>query len=718
MSTYALTRALLDTIASTESPGYNVIYGGKTFDDFSDHPRIDVPIRRGPNTGRTSSAAGRYQFLAPTWDKVKSRLGLQDFSPESQDAAAIELAKEDYQRRTGRDLFEDLQSGDDRKISLIGQALSKTWTSLPGGIEQQSGTDRFVNTFKNALSKLSPLGTAYADELPSTGPQDINPADYGLIPADEDSQEINPADYGLIPADDIPEQLRQMQAFPEPATGGWGDFLSGAGSSLAHQAQGIMEGLQGASRAMGMDKNPAFASMPLLSPDKMALLSATLKRNSDMGDAGAVAGDLAPFLAMNPAFATAYSAAATPGDTEDRLIAGGASALGAGAGYGLGRAVRGFNPSKQAQALMAEGVVPSLGQGIEQDALGMAIRRAEETTTALPLSGAFTRLARNRPKDQWRTAVYARAEAPELGITAGGEGGFEAIDNLASGFQQAYRSALSGHMIPLADGSNSPIFGARVQPLVQQIANSIDRHPELTDETKQITKAIVMDRLQSIFPNVQQGKIPAELLQSVANDLGSTGAQMLKATGQDGLKGRALLEADSIISDHINNYLPDDVRGLVSQIDDKYANFKRIQRATVTSPDADGLITPVSLSNAVKTFDTARDRAKFARGAALLQDLSRAGKSVLRENLGESGTAPRLMMGDILKNVGAGSVEGAAAFTDLASYGSLAALLGAGSTQPVQRALLGGYSWQRPTSEALQRWLPTVGTGLGYKFGN
>lgn len=146
---YAL--ALLNAISGPESAGkYDVIYGGSRFNDFSDHPRKAVPITSGPNVGKTSSAAGKYQFLGPTWDQYKNKLGLPDFSPQSQDQAAWALASDSYRNATGGDLDAVLQSGDPQAIAGVGKALAPIWTSLPGGIEQGTNTNRFVNAFKNA----------------------------------------------------------------------------------------------------------------------------------------------------------------------------------------------------------------------------------------------------------------------------------------------------------------------------------------------------------------------------------------------------------------------------------------------------------------------------------------------------------------------------------------------------------------------------------------
>ncbi|WP_050596575.1 glycoside hydrolase family 24 protein [Mesorhizobium ciceri] len=145
-------KALLNTISGPESGGrYDVIYGGGKFDDFSRHPNQAVRIQTGPNAGRTSSAAGKYQFLGSTWDEQAKELGLPDFSPINQDKAAWNLAAETYKAKTGQDIDTVLQSGDPNAIAQVGQVLSPIWTSLPGGIEQGTNTDRFVATYQRAL---------------------------------------------------------------------------------------------------------------------------------------------------------------------------------------------------------------------------------------------------------------------------------------------------------------------------------------------------------------------------------------------------------------------------------------------------------------------------------------------------------------------------------------------------------------------------------------
>ncbi len=75
-------QALLSVIADRESRGrYNVINGEAFFNDYSKHPNRHAP-------GRTSTAAGAFQFNRETWIEVASPLGLTDFTPASQRLAA------------------------------------------------------------------------------------------------------------------------------------------------------------------------------------------------------------------------------------------------------------------------------------------------------------------------------------------------------------------------------------------------------------------------------------------------------------------------------------------------------------------------------------------------------------------------------------------------------------------------------------------------------
>lgn len=137
-----------------------MIYGGQTFDSYADHPRIHVTIKSGPNKGNTSTAAGKYQFIEPTWEAAKSALGLKDFSPESQDRAAWWLAQRDYATRTGGNLLADLKTGKPSVLANIGRKLAPTWTSLPGGIEQGQNGRAFRTAYAVAYATLKKQPTA------------------------------------------------------------------------------------------------------------------------------------------------------------------------------------------------------------------------------------------------------------------------------------------------------------------------------------------------------------------------------------------------------------------------------------------------------------------------------------------------------------------------------------------------------------------------------
>lgn len=114
-------QAFLRTIRAcegTDGPdGYRMMFTGKLFNDMSQHPN-----QLNKANGYSSTAAGAYQFIFSTWKRLQLTLGLPDFSPESQDAAAVELIQE-------KGALGDVQAGN---IEAAFAKLNKTWASLPG----------------------------------------------------------------------------------------------------------------------------------------------------------------------------------------------------------------------------------------------------------------------------------------------------------------------------------------------------------------------------------------------------------------------------------------------------------------------------------------------------------------------------------------------------------------------------------------------------------
>jgi len=119
---------LLETIAyaegtrrATPEESYRVMFGGGLAPNLEQHP--DKVISGG---GYSSSAAGRYQFLTPTWETQSKRLGLQKFGPEEQDIAALALARNRLMPLGGLSVLE--KEGLSPRVAA---ALSPEWASFP-----------------------------------------------------------------------------------------------------------------------------------------------------------------------------------------------------------------------------------------------------------------------------------------------------------------------------------------------------------------------------------------------------------------------------------------------------------------------------------------------------------------------------------------------------------------------------------------------------------
>lgn len=111
-------KAMLDTISFSEHAGYNTMVGGGNISDLSRHPNKVVNLGK----GLRSSAAGRYQFLSGTYKDEASRIGLTDFTPHSQDLAAVDqLLRSGAAAKLLADNFEGAV-----------ESAKKIWASFPG----------------------------------------------------------------------------------------------------------------------------------------------------------------------------------------------------------------------------------------------------------------------------------------------------------------------------------------------------------------------------------------------------------------------------------------------------------------------------------------------------------------------------------------------------------------------------------------------------------
>jgi muramidase (phage lysozyme) len=132
-------QAFLKAIADAEGGGYDFKYGAVKakrkdpwrFVDYSTHP--------GTGYDGVTTAAGMYQINRATWqDHGESRMGLTDFTPETQDLIAVSILR-------GHGVIDKIKDGD---IEAGVSQASKPWAALPMGRGQAGRHDQPHVTFE------------------------------------------------------------------------------------------------------------------------------------------------------------------------------------------------------------------------------------------------------------------------------------------------------------------------------------------------------------------------------------------------------------------------------------------------------------------------------------------------------------------------------------------------------------------------------------------
>ena len=177
----AFLRVIREGESSQDTTAYWWLYGStkaapKLADTLADHPRVktfeqyDGQFIKNGKIDYTT-AAGAYQITATTWDTVvQPALKLPDFTPESQDLAAVYLLK--Y-----RKALDDVMAG---RFAAACAKLTSEWASMPGA----SHGDQPSVAMAHALAVYAQYGGTTPPKPDSTPP---TLASSQAIPAGEAS---------------------------------------------------------------------------------------------------------------------------------------------------------------------------------------------------------------------------------------------------------------------------------------------------------------------------------------------------------------------------------------------------------------------------------------------------------------------------------------------------------------------------------------------------
>lgn len=395
-----------------------------------------------------------------------------------------------------------------------------------------------------------------------------------------------------------------------------------------------------------------------------------------------------------------YGFNATQGDMSDRVK--GATLGAATAGIvdkSIGAIARVVSPqsSPKVQALREIGVEPTPGQ-----ALGGTARSIEEKLTSVPVLGGMIKRAEGRARDQFNIGAINKALAPAgLSLPKGTPPGREAVDAAMNLFDDAYSRAIpSGTRVPYN------------QPMRDQMEAISAEAADLLDD--QGMKAVQRQIRKITQPGSSGGtSMTGERAKEIISEL-RTEARRYSSSQlvSEQNVGEVISQIEAAFNRQLRQSLPPESGAMLGSVDRAYANWKRLERAAASLGAEGGAFTPAQMQNAIRAMDNSANKRQFARGGALMQDVSEAGKTVLGSKVPNSGTADRGLLAAMLASGGGYAVDPALGMGIAAGIGA-PSLAYSGVGQSLLAKLLTGRQGTgfKSAGEAIRRLGAPAGVG-------
>lgn len=391
---------------------------------------------------------------------------------------------------------------------------------------------------------------------------------------------------------------------------------------------------------------------------------------------------------MTDALLGAYqgAGAAEPGSGYSGALSGaalgtGLGILGRGAMNVAGSALRGVQ-DPDVLRLSEAGIRMTPGQ-----LLGGRAKQLEDVLEKYPVIGNAAAQRRRESLEDFNRRIFDERLAP-LGATTGGEighAGFTVAERLV---KDAYDNALSGISI---------VPDTELLKGVQQVGNKVQSIPRVGPELR-----TQLDDLIGPLIDPTTGEIPGKYLQTIVQEI----SKLAKAYEGDPLSSAVSPVLKSLreqFEGAMERQYPENAI-LFKNANETYGNLASVADAISMAPaNAGGVFTPAAIKRAtVKNTKMFGGKAKAARGDYPSQPTTEAGARTLPSDVGDSGTAGRMLVPMVL---GSALTGGSAALREQPEGAEVGADIG--SNILVGGGIMGllGAPYSRTGRAAVQRLL-------------